>query len=55
MLLGVTTAAPQIEGGLLDSSWRRWYAQGHIKDSADPAACVDHFARWQEEIGRAHV
>ena len=24
MLLGVTTAAPQIEGGRLDSSWRRW-------------------------------
>jgi len=49
MLLGVTTAATRIEGGAADSSWRRWYAQGHIKDGSDPAAAVDHFGRWQED------
>ncbi len=48
MLLGVASAAAQIEGGELNSSWNDWYHKGNIKDGSDPAAS-DHWDRWQED------
>ncbi len=48
MLLGVASAAAQIEGGDVDSTWNDWYRKGHIKDGSDPAAS-DHWQRWQED------
>ena len=37
MLMGVSTASMQIEGGQLDTNWNDWYQKGHIKDGTDPA------------------
>lgn len=48
MLLGVASAAAQIEGGEVNSSWNDWYRRGRIKDGSDPAAS-DHWVRWQED------
>lgn len=48
MLLGVSSAAAQIEGGEVDSSWNDWYHKGRIKDGSDPAA-HDHWTRWRED------
>lgn len=48
MLLGVSSAAAQVEGGEVNSNWNDWYHKGHIKDGSDPAA-HDHWERWQED------
>ena len=37
MLLGVSTAATQIEGGEVGSNWNDWYHQGKIYDHTNPA------------------
>lgn len=49
MLMGVATAATQIEGGEVGSNWNDWYHQGQIKDGTDPATANDHWQMWQED------
>ena len=49
MLLGVATAATQIEGGQLDTNWHAFYRAGGIKDNTDPATGNDHWTFWQED------
>jgi beta-glucosidase len=49
MLLGVSTAATQIEGGVLDTNWHDFYRSGGIKDNTDPATGNDHWIYWQED------
>lgn len=49
-VLGVSSAATQIEGGRTDHSWNDWYDRGRIKDGSDPAAADDHWNRWQEDV-----
>ncbi len=49
MLLGVSTAATQIEGGNVNSNWNDWYRQGRITDGTDPASGNDHWEYWQED------
>ena len=49
LLLGVSTAATQIEGGEVDSDWNDWYRQGKIKDGTDPATGNDHWKKWEED------
>ena len=48
-LLGVSTAATQIEGGDTDSNWNDWYKKGRITDGTDPATANDHWQRWRED------
>ena len=48
MLLGVSSAAAQVEGGEVNSSWNDWYHKGCIKDGSNPAES-DHWDRWQED------
>ena len=48
-LMGVSTAATQIEGGALDGNWNDWYRQGKIADGTDPATGNDHWLKWQED------
>ena len=48
-LMGVATAATQIEGGEVDSNWNDWYRQGKIKDGTDPATGNDHWEKWEED------
>lgn len=50
LLLGVSTAATQIEGGDVDSGWNDWYRQGKIKDGTDPATGNDHWEKWEEDV-----
>lgn len=50
LLLGVSTAATQIEGGEVDSNWNDWYHQGRIKDGTDPATANDHWEKWEEDV-----
>ena len=50
LLLGVSTAATQIEGGDVDSNWNDWYRQGKIKDGTDPATGNDHWEKWEEDV-----
>jgi len=49
MLLGVSTASTQIEGGFVNSNWNDWYAKGRITDGTDPATGNDHWNKWQED------
>ncbi len=48
-LMGVSTAAAQIEGGDVNSNWNDWYRQGKIYDGTDPATGNDHWLRWEED------
>ena len=50
LLLGVSTAATQIEGGDVDSNWNDWYRQGKILDGTDPATGNDHWEKWEEDV-----
>jgi len=50
MLLGVATAATQIEGGEVNSNWNDWYRQGKIKDGTNPATGNDHWEKWEEDV-----
>ena len=50
LLLGVSTAATQIEGGDVNSNWNDWYHQGKIKDGTDPATGNDHWEKWEEDV-----
>lgn len=49
LLLGVSTAATQIEGGNTDSNWNDWYKQGRITDGTDPSTANDHWIQWRED------
>ena len=49
MLLGVSTASTQIEGGEVGSGWNDWYKKGRILDGTDPATGNDHWVKWQED------
>lgn len=49
LLMGVSTAATQIEGGDTDSNWNDWYHQGRITDGTDPSAANDHWEKWRED------
>ena len=42
-LLGVASAATQIEGGEGTNSWYDWYEKGHITDSSDPHIANEHY------------
>ncbi len=48
-LIGVASAATQIEGGELEHSWQDWYRRGKIKDNSNPARANDHYARYQQD------
>jgi len=50
MLLGVASAATQIEGGNYAHTWNDWYLKGRIKDGSNPARANDHLNRWKEDI-----
>jgi len=50
MILGVASAATQIEGGGFKHTWSDWYEKGHIKDGSNPARANDHLNRWKEDI-----
>ncbi len=49
LLLGVSAAATQIEGGDVDSNWNDWYRRGKIYDDTDPATGNDHWRYWKED------
>ena len=49
MLLGVASAATQIEGGDHSSNWNDWYERGFIKDGTNPATDNDHWDKWRED------
>ena len=49
LLLGVSTASTQIEGGDVDSNWNDWYRQGRIRDNTDPAVGNDHWTAWRAD------
>ncbi len=54
MLLGVASAATQVDGGDFGHSWNKWYEDGHIKDGSDPAIATGHWERWREDIMLMH-
>ncbi|MBQ2898291.1 MAG: glycoside hydrolase family 1 protein, partial [Oscillospiraceae bacterium] len=47
LLMGVATAATQIEGGDIGSNWNDWYERGFIKDGTNPATGNDHWEKWR--------
>lgn len=49
MLMGVSTASTQIEGGQVDSNWNDWHRKGRILDGTDPATGNNHWDAWQED------
>ena len=48
-LLGVSSAATQIEGGKVDTNWLTLWKNGGIKDGTSPAVADEHWKRWQED------
>ena len=48
-LMGVASAATQIEGGDTDNNWLELWKEGGIKDGASPAVADDHWNRWEED------
>lgn len=51
LLLGVATAATQIEGGDRNNSWYSWAERkNHIKDNSSPLRANDHWNRFREDI-----
>ncbi len=48
-LMGVATAATQIEGGDTDTNWLQFYREGGIKDGASPQVADDHWNRWESD------
>ncbi|MBQ7896762.1 MAG: glycoside hydrolase family 1 protein [Oscillospiraceae bacterium] len=50
MLMGVSTASMQIEGGDSNTNWNDWYKRGFIKDGTDPSIANDHWKYWREDI-----
>ena len=50
LLLGVATAATQIEGGDVASNWVDWAAlPGTVADGSSPVRATDHWNRWRED------
>lgn len=49
LLLGVSTASTQIEGGEVGSNWNDWYHKGRISDGTDPSTGNDHWTAWRED------
>ncbi len=49
MLLGVASAATQIEGGDKNNNWYDWYKKGHIKNNDDPSLSTEHYRLWKED------
>jgi len=54
MLLGVASAATQVDGGDFGHTWNDWYNKGHIKDGSDPAIATGHWEHWREDIMLMH-
>lgn len=50
LLLGVATAATQIEGGDYQNNWYEWGEQGNIKGGASSIVACDHWNRVDEDI-----
>lgn len=53
-MLGVATAATQIDGGEVNSNWNQWYHLGKIKDGANPAIANDHYQRVRDDLKLMH-
>jgi beta-glucosidase len=50
VLLGVATAATQIEGGCDTTNWADWArTPGHIADGSSPVRATGHWERWRED------
>ncbi len=50
VLLGVATAATQIEGGCDSTNWADWAREpGHIADGSSPIRATGHWERWRED------
>jgi beta-glucosidase len=49
LVLGVATAATQIEGGNCGHNWNDWYIKGNIKDHSNPARATNHYHLWKED------
>ena len=50
LMLGVATAATQIEGGCDTTNWADWaLTPGHIADGSSPVRATGHWDRWRED------
>lgn len=50
MLLGVSGAAVQQDGGTGADTWSWWYENGYIKDGADPKDAAFHVRHWHADV-----
>lgn len=50
LLLGVATAATQIEGGRTDNNWHDWHKRGKIRDGASPERANNHYILYEDDI-----
>lgn len=50
LLLGVATAATQIEGGDRNNNWYEWAEKGGAKDKSSPFRANNHWELWQQDI-----
>ena len=48
-LMGVASAATQIEGCDLDTNWMQFFRDGKVKDNSSPAKTTEHWKHWRED------
>ena len=48
-LLGVASAATQIEGDCKNTNWYDWYLKGNIVDNSSPDIANKHWEKWKED------
>lgn len=48
-LLGVASAATQIEGGDADTNWRQFFREGKVKDNSSPEKATEHWKYWKSD------
>ena len=48
-LMGVASAATQIEGGDLDTNWMQFFRDGKVKDNSSPAKTNEHWKHWRTD------
>lgn len=53
MLLGVSSAATEIDGGALNHTWNDWHEKGRIR-GGDPAVAAGHWDNWKDDVLLMH-
>ena len=54
VLLGVSSAATEIDGGTLNHTWSDWHQKGCVRGGGDPAVAAGHWDNWKNDVLLMH-